>query len=339
MKYKPDIIKKVERYRRFWAGEALDPPLIMVNMPESAITTGGHDCAFWRDPDGFVRHFLDALALHRRIPDDTIPMLRPPFSHAALPAILGCPPELHEGKLWVRPILKNLGDFKHIVWDNESYWLEQFHGYYRRLLDLSENRFAVALFEIPGPADLMGALRGYENILTDLYDDPETVQAFALQAADWAVTFHQKVTDWLAGQESFGGYWAANSWITKDTIYFCEHSCVNYSPAHYERFLKPANDRLLTNFGHALTFVYLKAGAHLVPYYTNRGRPVWIRGCDVDPTAEQVNRYRKQVVFSVRTTVDQYNQTVARYGPQGVCYQVDCASLDQAIYFCKAVGL
>ena len=338
MRYKPAIERTVERCQALWGFEELEPPFCMVSAPEAPITSGGHDCEFWRDPDGFVAHHAPTFEKRAGIRDDAIPMLRPPFSHATVPAAFGAEVELHAGKLWTGPMLDSTREHERLSLPEENEWLGHLERYYRRLLKLAEGRFRVELCEIPGPADLMGALRGFESVLLDVCDDPEGVAGFARHAAELAAQFDSRVRGLVAEQESHGGCWIGSSWAPANTALFCEHTSVNYGPAQYARLLRPANAVLLSRYDRVLSYVYCKAGEHLLSHYFERGRPVWLRGCDEDPPAEVAQAYRGRAIVSVRTSVADFPQACERFGRIGVCYAVDCASLEEARQFCEARG-
>ena len=339
MKYKAGIDRVIERYKRFWDFQQLDPPLIMIDIPESAVVSGGHDCEFWNNPEALVEKHRRALKMRSFIPDDAIPMLRPPFSHVALASVLDAEPELHNGKLWVRPILKDLKEYNQVFSADNSRWLSRIKGYYKRLLELAENKFAISLYETPAPADLMGALRGFETVLLDFYDFPDIMHDFALQTAKAAVKFHEHIRTIISDQQMYDGCWIGNSWAPVDTIFFCEHSSVNYSPELYEKFIRPANSVMLERYGHALSYIYYTAGSHHTKNYLDLGCPVWVRSCDGDPPPEIVKQYRGKAIVTIYTSSREFRHNYAKYGNVGICYHINCKSLAEAKEFCRRLGL
>ena len=330
MHFKPDIEQSVERCRALWAFRELDPPFMMVSAPEALVASGAHDCRFWEDPEGFAAHHEQVFERRLGIRDDTVPVLRPPLSHATVPGALGAKVELHGEHLWSVPTLKDLRDHRDLSLRGGGAWTALVERYYRRLLELASGRFFVGLCEVPGPADLMGALRGYQEILTDLVDAPELVVEFALQAAGLAQEFDRLVRGWTAGQESFGGGWVASAWAPANTLQFCEHSSVNYSPAQYERFLEPANRVLMEAYHRVVSYVYCGTGRHLVTRYFERPRPVWVRCCDGEAPEALMRAHRGRAIVTVRTSPPKLSDAIARFGTCGVCYLVECASLQQA---------
>ena len=328
--FKPDIEKAVERCRALWAFRELDPPFMMINAPEAPVASGAHDCAFWEDPEGFVAHHERIFEMRLGIRDDAVPVLRPPFSHATVPGALGAKVELHGEQLWSVPTLRDLRDHRGLSLLGGSAWTARVERYYRRLLELASGRFCVGVCEVPGPADLMGALRGYQKILTDLVDAPELVAEFALNAARLAGEFDRLVRGWLEGQESFGGCWAASAWAPANTLQFCEHSSVNYSPAQYGRLLEPANRALMEPYGRIVSYVYCQTGRHLVTRYFERPRPVWVRCCDGEAPEALMRAHRGRAIVTVRTGPLGLSGVIGRFGSCGVCYLVECASLKEA---------
>lgn len=339
MEFKPQIEKTIDRYKRLWNFEPLEVPITMIDIPKSSVSTHGNDCTYWQNPEAFVNAKLESLSIRQEIPDDTIPMLRPPFSHTALPAALGAQPEMHNGKLWVNPIFDELTKNTRIELKSDNCWLEKVETYYKQLIELSDGRFAVGLYDTPAPADLIGALRGFEQILFDLYDRPQIVKKLAVDAAKAAAEFNHRLYKILAKQENYGGTWAANSWVPADTIYFCEHCSVNYSPQLYDELIKPANAVMLADFGHAVTFAYCTAGHHHIDNYFNRPCPVWLRSCDGDAPSELIKKQIGKTIVTIHTTSDRFDKDCILYGTTGICYRVSCKSLNEAQDLCKSIGL
>jgi hypothetical protein len=114
---------------------------------------------------------------------------------------------------------------------------------------------------------------------------------------------------------------------------FCEHASVNYGPDQYSRFLEPANRLLLSRYDNVLSCVYCEAGKHLLPRYFDRGRPAWLSGCDADPPADLIRRHRGRAIVTVRTSPSEFEEAVGRFGRVGVCYLVNCSSLEEAVRF------
>ncbi len=311
----------------------------MTSSPEAPVTTGTHDCQFWQDADAFVEYHISNLENRRRIGDDCVPMLRPPFGHALLPAALGTRPELLNGELWMHPCLPDIQQYKNLCLLARSDWSDHVEQYYRRVLELAEGRFTVEFPQVPGPADLMGALLGYEAILLALHDTPEAVEKFARHAAGLAVEFVERIRSLLSGQEDFGGGWLANAWGPAKMIRFCEHTTVNYSPEHYERFILPANRILLKNYDYAMTYIYYAGGKHLASHYLDRGCPTWMRSFDEDPPPDLVKAHRGRAIVTVHTTASDFQDVWKQYGNIGVCYLVECAALEEAVDLCESIGL
>lgn len=336
MEFKPDIEKRVDRYRRFWDGKEIKPPLTIIKLPESNPVDQGFQCRFWQDPDGFVSHFIKSLEMRKKIPDDAVPMLRPPFGHATVPAALGAAPELTSGKLYTEPVLEDVA--YHTDLAVGSVWLEQFEQYFKRLMELSHGRFAMSLCELPGPSDLMGYLRGLQPLLLDLYDNPDDVISFSLHCADLLVDFNNRVKSMLADQERYEGWWAVNCWMPDDALYFGEHMSVTYSPELYEKFVLPANSKMLSGTSHSLAYIYYETGKHLRKHYLDRGPLTWVRSCDGDPGPDMLEKYGKRAAVSIHTDAENLERDLLRYGCKGVCYEVACTSIQQAEEVCRTMN-
>ena len=177
-------------------------------------------------------------------------------------------------------------------------------------------------------------LRGLQNALTDPYDDPDLAKAFLFHAADLLVQFDQRIRSILDAQENFGGCWIVSGWAPAQTLYFSEHTTVNYSPEIYREFVQPANARMLDGYPCALTYLYVNEGIHLKDEYFRRGRPIWVNTCGGDPPADVVREFSGEDYFTIRASAETFEQLLSQYGSRGIAYEVTCGSLEQAQHLC-----
>ncbi|MEK7270947.1 MAG: hypothetical protein AAB215_08435 [Planctomycetota bacterium] len=264
--YRPDLEEVIDRHRAWWSRGKTDRPLVFVDESDVGVRTSAHQAAFWRDPDGFAADFEARLARRVGIPDDRIPILRPPFSHAALPGILGADVREVSGALWAAPFARTPADVLALSFDPERPFARQFRAYYERLLDLAAGRFVVAVYETPGPVSFAGSLLGTEEFILLCADDPELALAVCRKAADLAVRFCRWTNGIVsARQESFGGVFLSTVWAPGDAFFWSDHSALHLSPALLSKVLLPAGADLHESFERSFFFCYPGEGPHVFP--------------------------------------------------------------------------
>lgn len=272
MKHKPGIEEVVERHRKWWTREKTDRPLVFVDFEDIGVRTYGHQSDWWEDPDGFVRHFESVFERRAGIRDDRIPLLRPPFSHGALPGIMGGRVANMSGSLWAGNVTESAREILKLSWDPESPFARKFAAYYKRLHELGNGKFAVASYELPGPTFFTGSLQQIENFILQCVDDPELLKEVCRSACDLAVRFYRWANALACeGQETFGGEFLSMTWAPKNSLYWSDHTAINFSPDLVESILIPAVEHIHASFDRSFFYCYPAEGPHVFP-------PIW-RAC------------------------------------------------------------
>ena len=159
--YKPNLEATLRRHAAVWSGERLDRPLVFVDEEDTGVRTVGQRTEWWRDSEGFIRQCCERFARRAEVHDDRLPILRPPFSHAILPALLGAKITEEGGTLWVKGRPCSSPDaFLGTRHDFDQDLARQFAQYYTDLLTQGAGNFLVAPYEAMGPCDLAAAMLG-----------------------------------------------------------------------------------------------------------------------------------------------------------------------------------
>lgn len=342
MKFKKNIENVIERHKDLWDRRELEPPLIYTTFPEGEISTHGHFCELSNNPEEFYYKFKKSLEIRKEIPDDSIPMLVPPFSHAILPAILGAEIKFRSGKFFAKPCMNSIDEYESLYFSIKNKWYRKIESYYSRLLRLANSLFPIGIYELPAPADLMGALRGFDRLLMDLYDYPDKVHKFADKCVKLAVEMNECIHKLISSQENFGGTWVTNSWAPGKCIFFSEHSSVNFSPELYLKYLEKPNEDLVNKYSSAVSYVYPEEGKHLLNYYLNRECPLWIWSASVrgygNIEKDIIDKYPGSIV-TIRSNPGDFNTIVKKYGSKGIAYMILCKSFKDSRNFLKSIGL
>ena len=203
-------------YRKWWAGE-LDRPIV-------PIVTYGHESDvppvtgpqlsfanawdFLIDPRTFVDNYdayMDSLRWHA----EAFPMFHTDaFGPGTLAAFLGCTPQGSPNTVWFHPPRKDIPISElHFEFD-ENY------RYYRRVVALFEaamekwhGRVVVGMVDLGGVMDVLSSFRGADNLLMDLYDDPEEVLRCIGEIQDMWFLYFDKLNAIMSGEAEGYSHW------------------------------------------------------------------------------------------------------------------------------------
>ncbi|MFI3213282.1 MAG: hypothetical protein R3Y24_08055 [Eubacteriales bacterium] len=191
------------------------------------------------DPD-FLANKWKFMADNTQFFADAIPCYSIDFGTAAHATYFGCEPQFGEDTIWFEPIMKE-DDIKLLQYTDagRKVFLEHL-DIVKQLVSKAKHDVFIPMTDNCGIVDALGHLRGNENLLMDMIDNPEFVkESIAKITAVWKetqVSFFEAVK---AG--NLGG--TAHSWMQlwcpkRHAQIQCDFS-VMISPDMYEEFVLP----------------------------------------------------------------------------------------------------
>jgi len=258
---------KIERYKAFWNREPVDRPLVGFSF------VGWYPLKYfsarksWKvndvvtlemlNPDEWLEDYEGLLREGEAVQDD---MLRGacPIQVAFpcfIPAILGCTIQVlpdnvlgQELKLsWQEAFEKRL--------DRESPWFEKYVEFATALVDRSEGRYPISHGAELGPTDLHALLRGHNESIFDLMDEPEESARLLMHLGHVFVEYFQET--WKRLPLFHGGYFDAQYqlWAPGPIIRMQEDATAVFSPELYRRLVQPVDRMIAKQF--ACSFIHL----------------------------------------------------------------------------------
>ena len=257
---------KVERYKAFWNRKDVKRPLVGFTfigwfpLREFRVCKAWHSSQYLTPdmvaPEAFVDDYIRLLQEGDIVDDDLIRGACP--MHVAvpfLPAILG-------SKLRVLP--ENvLGEEQHLPWkealkvrlDQQNPWFKKYMEFAQALVWESRGRFPVSHAAELGPSDLHAVLRGHNESIMDLVDEPAKSADLLWRMGEIFREFTEQL--WKRVPLFCGGYFDAqySLWSPGPIIRMQEDATANYSPALYRSLVQPVDRMLAGHF--ASSFIHL----------------------------------------------------------------------------------
>ena len=206
--------------------------------------------------DQVIESHLRFREAHDRFDDDWIPALKPYLGIAEHSCFLGGDVTYGGNTSYHHPVIDDVSDW-------ETLQMQRDVPHYRALLDgmayLKEHSerygFYSALRGADGPMDIANAARG-NDLFYDLYDDPETVEAFLDFCVDAVVWTFENQYPLASGV--CGGYISGmNTWMPEHAIgHLSEDASCLCSPEMYARFGLPYTKKLLERYSYAEMHVH-----------------------------------------------------------------------------------
>lgn len=254
----PGLEAKLDRYRRFWSRTPTDRPLIgfsvggwfpfqhyraMQPLRERARLTPDDLC-----PEAFLADYDGLASLWAEVEDDMIRGVSPLPFFPWLEAMLGCRVQIGRESVWAEEGGFDYADLGRIDFSDGNPWRAKYLEFVRVLRGHFGDRVPVGIPILRGPADMVAALRGSEQMVYDLYDEPERFGALAGACAEFAVRLMHAQHD-LAGRYAGGTLIEQlGLWAPERIARLQEDASALFSPDLYARYLRPHDQRMAEAF-------------------------------------------------------------------------------------------
>lgn len=245
--------ERMEQVRRnhdlWWRGE-LDRPLIKVVINDAhpapkrtpAPVLSQSSCADLSWSPEEVIDALDESLSQCEFLGDAFPMVDfAAFGPGVLAAMCGARLDNSSGGVWFFPDQeREIADI-HVRYAPENPWAQRVKALYRAGLARWQGTVMMGLPDLGGVMDVVATFRGSENLLMDLYDDPEEVLRLAQEAQEAWYAAYDDFMDVLAPQ---GGctHWSGLLSTQPSYIPQCDF-CYMIGNPMFRRFVLPTLQR------------------------------------------------------------------------------------------------
>jgi len=249
-----------DTYRRWWQGSLPRPiaPILLTGQPSCRKPSPHPALSFSTAWDFSIspEQFVDARdwqLSQLRFKGDAYPFFSTDaFGPGVLAAFMGCTPVGRPDTVWFQPPQKDMPIEKlHFELDEDS-------PYFRRVLSLYEAALAkwggsvvLGMVDLGGVMDVLASFRGSENLLMDLYDDPEEVLRCVKEIQQAWFQCFDKINALISPHVQ--GYTQWHTLYSEEPSYILQ-SDFSYmiSPAMFNEFIAPELASSAARIPHAL---------------------------------------------------------------------------------------
>ncbi|HEY3376175.1 MAG TPA: hypothetical protein VGL77_01665 [Armatimonadota bacterium] len=249
-----------EDARRWWAGE-LPRPLVQLTaprdpgraapaLPRVSRDTTSYDLAV--TPEAIVDYVDYSLASQHYL-GDAFPGFWPDFGPGVIAAFMGAEATPGDNTVWFHPRQKQgIGDI-HFAFDGDNIWYQRMQAINHAALERWQGQVLTAMTDLGGNLDILSTFRPSEELLFDLYDDPDEVKRLTWEAHHVWWQYYDAFNAVL--QPVNPGYSAWTSLYSETPYYIlqCDFAYM-IGPEMFDEFVKPelaaTSDRLGNAFYH-----------------------------------------------------------------------------------------
>lgn len=201
----------IDAHTQWWQGK-LDRPLVSiaisdayaVNCKASAPLLSQSSCA---DLSWSAEQVIDAIDEHLsryEFLGDAFPFVNfDAFGPGVLAAFCGAKLDNSSGGVWFFPEEeKEIADI-HVKYDPKNVWVRRIKDIYRAGLQKWNGAVVMGLPDLGGVLDVAATLRGSENLLMDLYDEPEEVKRLSREIQEAWYEAYEDLSSVLRPQRAY----------------------------------------------------------------------------------------------------------------------------------------
>lgn len=277
--YKLNWEETKEKFRNYWAHKNTGRPLMCViaRRPEiekysdGTPVDGGYlgqicqgkyynmpDELMWKDmqdkyqnPQRIVDRYRFFCDTHAFL-GESFPNLNVDFGPGSLAAYLGSEIGFKEDTVWFNKCLDGWDGVPKLQFDPENKWFKTHINLVKSCRELAGNDFYVDMPDLMENIDVLASLRGAQETLFDLLDEPEKVGERIQEVTDVYYDYYDRFYDAIKDEEGGNAYTVFQIWGPGRTVKLqCDFSAM-MSPEDFRKYIQPSLKTQSENVDHVL---------------------------------------------------------------------------------------
>ncbi len=277
--YKLNWEETKEKFRNYWAHKNTGRPLMCViarrpeieqysdgtpvdggylgqicqgkyyNMPDELMWKDMEDK--YQDPQRIVDRYRFFCDTHAFL-GESFPNLNVDFGPGSLAAYLGSEIGFKEDTVWFNKCLDGWDGVPKLAFDPENKWFEKHINLVKSCRELAGNDFYVDMPDLMENIDVLASLRGAQETLFDLLDEPEKVGERIQEVTDVYYEYYDRFYNAIKDDEGGNAYTVFQIWGPGRTVKLqCDFSAM-MSPEDFRKYIQPSLKVQSENVDHVL---------------------------------------------------------------------------------------
>lgn len=175
---KPDFLECMDRVYAWYEHEIIDRVPVRFsahNAEYSVVDTTNRWSTMkekWFDTEYQINHFEKGIE-GKTFLGETFPVYWPNLGPNVYPCMLGGDVEFGDVTTWAKHMLQSPSEYKNIQFTMENEYFKKLEEMTKYALSRCKGKYLVGYTDIHSGADAADALRGTQELLMDMYDEPE----------------------------------------------------------------------------------------------------------------------------------------------------------------------
>ncbi len=242
MRYKKDWDKTAERFDAWWEGEMIDRVMLQVTAPRKGkkqnSTWGEWTLAHNTDNPEIAFNEYDRYCSETFFGGEDYPDLWVNMGPGVMAAYLGNEPEIREDTVWFESPEDWDAVFKKTKYNPGSYWWKKVKSFTKIAVKTAGDKYFVGMTDLGGNLDILSSLRGAQNTVFDLVDNPEKVKNILKTINELWFKYYDELNAIMRTHSQCSNAWM-HLWCRQNWYPLqCDFSAM-ISPVMFEEFVAP----------------------------------------------------------------------------------------------------
>lgn len=169
---------------------------------------------------------------------ESFPNLSIDFGPGSLAAYLGSEIVFKDNTVWFEECVEDWEDYKKLEYDPDNKWFKKHMELYKKVKELAGEDFYVCVPDIMENIDVLASMRGAQNTIFDMIDEPEEVKARINQINDIYFKYYDQFYHIVKDEENGSCYTVFQIWGPGKTAKLqCDFSAM-ISPNQFREFIQ-----------------------------------------------------------------------------------------------------
>ncbi len=245
MKYKKNWEETKMKWESYWKRQNTGRPLMCIWAEKEEVRDPEREAALkpismedkYQNAERMVERFRYFCETHEFM-GESFPNISLDFGPGSMAGYLGSNIVFNEDTVWFEEFVEDWLEYKDLAYDPENVWIKKHLELFRRVKELSGDDFLIGIPDIMENIDVLASMRGAQNTIFDMIDEPEEITRRIGQIDDIYFNYYDQFYDIVKAEDKSSCYTVFQIWGPGKTAKLqCDFSAM-MSPDNFREFIQ-----------------------------------------------------------------------------------------------------
>ena len=245
MKYKKNWEETKKKWESYWKRQNTGRPLMCIWAEKEEARDPEREAALkpismedkYQNAERMVERFRYFCETHEFM-GESFPNISLDFGPGSMAGYLGSNIVFNEDTVWFEEFVEDWLEYKDLAYDPENVWIKKHLELFRRVKELAGDDFLIGIPDIMENIDVLASMRGAQNTIFDMIDEPEEITRRIGQIDDIYFKYYDQFYDIVKAEDKSSCYTVFQIWGPGKTAKLqCDFSAM-MSPDNYREFIQ-----------------------------------------------------------------------------------------------------